>query len=172
MLALSILLMLSTAATRGQDEVDLANLTVPQERLAPGCELSPSPTVPLGGRVPKNPWTGAERSIVADVREHVAASPRLPDGPPLSRSELARFRAQLAEDVDQAYAAVYTAGTHLITVSGVRFKAVPVPDPPRGMSPSAGSVRLVRGRTVIAVFGEGGRCFDAIAAYLTEVTAR
>src|SRR5437667_1133542 len=79
-LALSILLALGTVGPLGQDEVDLASLTVPQGRLVPGCELSPSPTVPLGGNrihgglwggLPRNPWTGAERSIVADVREHV-----------------------------------------------------------------------------------------------------
>lgn len=165
----------------GQDEIDLASLTVPQGRLVPGCQLSPSPTVALGGNrvlgglwggLPRNPWMGAEPSIVADMRERVATSPPLPDGPPLSRAELARFRAQLAEDVEGAYGAVYTeAGTHLIRVNAVRFKDAPVPNRPGRMSMSGGSVRLARGRTVVVAFGRGD-CFDAIAAYLAEVMGR
>jgi hypothetical protein len=93
----------------------------------------------------------------------------VPDGPPLSRAELASFRAQLAEDVEEAYGAVYTEeGTHLISVNAVRFKKAPVPDGPNRTSISGGSVRLARGRTVVVVFGQGG-CFDAIAAYVTDV---
>jgi hypothetical protein len=84
----------------------------------------------------------------------------------------ARFRAQLAADVEEAYGAVYTeSGAHLITVNAVRFKDAPVPNGPGRMSISGGSVRLARGRTVVVVFGQGG-CFDAIAAYVTEVMGR
>jgi hypothetical protein len=178
-LALSILIALTRTAALGQDEIDLGSLTVPQGRLVPGCELSPSPTVALGGNrvlgglwgdLPHNPWMGAEPSVVVEMRERVATSPLIPDGPPLSRRELARFRAQLAEDVEEAYGAVYTeAGTHLITVNAVRFKDAPVP--PGRMPISGGSVRLARGRTVVVAFGQGG-CFDAIAAYLAEITGR
>ena len=180
-LALSILIALTRTAALGQAEIDLASLTVPQGRLVPSCELSPSPTVALGGDrvrgglwggLPRNPWMGAEPSVVAEMRERVATSPPVPDGPPLSRAELARFRAQLAEDVEGAYGAVYTeTGTHLITVNAVRFKDAPVPNGPGRMSIPGGSVRLARGRTVVVVFGQGG-CFDAIAAYLTEVIGR
>jgi len=180
-LVLSILLVLGTPGAQGQNEIDLATLTVPQSRLVPGCALSASPTVSLGGNqirgglwagLPRNPWTGVERSIVADIRESVAASPLLSDGPPLSRADLTRFRVQLAEDVEEAYAAIYTdAGTHLVTVHGVRFNSAPVPNPPqRGNSMSGGSVRMARGRTVVAVFGEGGQCFNAVAAYVREIT--
>jgi hypothetical protein len=179
--ALSILIALIRTAALGQDEIDLASLTVSQGRLVPGCELSPSPTVALEGNrvlgglwggLPRNPWMGTEPSIVADIRERVATSPPLPDGPPLSRAELARFRAQLAEDVEGAYGAVYTeAGTQLTTVNAVRFKDASVPNRPGRTPISRGSVRLARGRTVVVAFGHGG-CFDAIAAYLAEVTGR
>ena len=119
--------------------------------------------------MPRNPWSGIERSIVADIRESVAASPPLPDGPPLSRAELTRFRVKLAEDVEEAYGAIYTdAGTQLVRVYGVRFNRAPVPDPPRGNSMSGG-VRLARGRTVVAVLGKGGQCFNAVAAYIREI---
>src|ERR1044072_6505781 len=115
-LALSTFIALTRAAALGQDEIDLSSLTVPQGRLVPGCELFPSPTVALGGNrvlgglwgdLPRNPWMGADPSVVADLRERVATSPRRPDGPALSRAELARFRAQLAEDVEGGYGAVY-----------------------------------------------------------------
>jgi hypothetical protein len=180
-LALSILIALTGTAALGQDEIDLASLTVPQGRLVEGCELSPSPTVALGGNrvrgglwgdLPRNPWMGAEPSVIADMRERVATSPPLPDGPPLSRAELAQFRAQLAEDVEGGYGAVYTeAGTHLITVNAVRFKDAPVPNRPGRRSISDGSVRLARGRTVVVAFGQGS-CFAAIGAYLPEVMGR
>jgi len=180
-LALRLLIALTRTAALGHAEIDLARLTVPQERLVSSCELSPSPTVALGGnrvlsglwgRLPRNPWMGDELSVVAEMRERVATSPPLPDGPLLSRAELARFRAQLAADVEGAYGAVYTeTGTHLITVNAVRFREAPVPNGPRRTSISGGSVRLASGRTVVVVFGQGG-CFDAIAAYLTEVMGR
>ena len=182
-LALGILLVLATAETRGQGAIVFESLTVPQSRLVAGCSLSPTDTVSLGGNrmrvglwaglpISSNPWQGDVRSIVAAIRERVVPSPQTPDGPLLSRAELARFRLQLAEDVEEAYAAIYAdAGTHLVAVYAVRFKTTPVPDQPRGAAASRGSVRLTRGNTVVVVSGDG-QCFDAVATYLGELTAR
>ena len=62
-LALSILIALTRTAALGQAEIDLASLTVPQGRLVPSCELSPSPTVALGGnRVRGGLWGGLPRN--------------------------------------------------------------------------------------------------------------
>ena len=160
----------------GQDEIDLARLTAPPGRLTPGCVLSPAPTVAIGnnqvrgglwGGLPRNPWTGTERAIVADIAEHVFGSPPLPDGPPLSAAELTRFRLRFADDIVEAYGAVYTddTGMHLVTVNAVRLKTTPA-NRPRG-NPGA-RLQLVHGRTVAALFGESDGCFDALAKYLRE----
>jgi hypothetical protein len=178
LLVVSMLLAWGQSEVRAQD-IDLAILTVPSSRLFPGCVLSPPPWISTGqlrggfGRLPRNPRKGVDRPLVADIRETVAASPFVPDGPPLSRTELTRFHLQLAEDVEEAYAAVYTdTDAHLVTVHGVRFVDTPVPEPPRGkLDPSRG-VRMVRGRTVVAVLGDGGACFKAVAAYVGEITVR
>lgn len=175
LLVVSILLIPAVAGPRGQDEIDLVTLTAPPGRLTSGCSLSPSPTVTIGnqirgglwGGLPSNPWTGTERSIVANITEQVMGSPALPDGPPLSRAELARFRLRWADDVESAYGAVYTkADMHVATVDAVRLKSMPA-NRPRG-NPGA-RLQLVHGRTVVALFGEGDPCFDALAAYLREV---
>jgi hypothetical protein len=178
--ALGVLLLLATVVTRGQDTIALASLTVPQNRLAPGCSLPPSDTTHLDGNrirgglwaglpLSRNPWHGDDRSVVAAIRERVAASPPLPDGPPLSRAELTQFRLQLAEDVEEAYAAMYAdAGTDRAVVYAVKFKRTPVPGPPHG---ARESVRIIRGETVVVVSGPGP-CSDAVATYLRELTAR
>ena len=178
MFVISALVFLPEPGVLSQEEIDLARLTVPSGRLTPGCVLSPAPTVALGnnqvrgglwGGLPRNPWTGAERAIVADIAEHVFGSPPLPDGPPLSTAELARFRLRFADDVSEAYGAVYTnAEMHLVTVNAVRLKTTQA-SRPRG-NPGA-RLQLVHGRTVAALFGEGDACFDAIAKYLKETMA-
>lgn len=184
MLALSLLLVLATSEAQGQSAILFENLTVPQSRLVPGCNLSPSDTAASGGNrvrlglwaglpISSNPWIGNDRSIVATIRERVALSPKTPDGPPPSRAELAQFRLQLSEDVEAAYAAVYAeAGTRLVTVYAARFNRTPVPDPPRADAFPRGNVRIARDRTVVVVSGEAGQCFEAVAAYVREIAAR
>jgi hypothetical protein len=173
-------LLVCVTVMQGQGTIALASLTVPQNRLAAGCSLPPSDTIPLDGNrirgglwaglpISSNPWHGDDRSVVGAIRERVAASPPLPDAPPLSRAELARFRLQLAEDVQEAYAAIYAdAGTDRAIVYAVKFKRTPVPDPPYG---ARESVRIVRGDTVVVASGTGP-CFEAVAAYLRELTVR
>jgi len=176
MFVISALLFFQAASVLGQDEIDLARLTVPPGRLTAGCVLSPAPTVAIGsnqvrgglwGGLPRNPWTGTERAIVADIAEHVFGSPPLPDGPPLSTAELTRFRLRFVDDIAEAYGAVYTnAEMQLVTVNAVRLKTIPA-SRPRG-NPGA-RLQLVHGRTVAALFGESDPCFDALAAYLREI---
>ena len=79
----------------------------------------------------------------------------------------------MAEDVEQAYAAIYTGGAlQAVGVYAVRFKETPVPDPPRADALPRGHVRLVRDRTVVVVSGDGGPCSESVGAYVREVTAR
>src|SRR5712675_1433750 len=160
--ALSVLVVLASVEIQGQDTMALASLTVPQNRLISGCSLSPSDTTSLGGNrirgglwaglpISSNPWRGNDPSTVAAIRERVVASPPPPDGPPLSRAELARFRLQLAEDVEEAYAAIYLdAGRNLVGVYAVRFKRAPGLGS-RAAETSGASVRLARGDTVVVV---------------------
>src|SRR5262245_14329073 len=82
-------------------------LTVPRERLPTECALADSRSGYAGLRLPTNPWTGTDPSLIAEIRERVEGSPSLPDGPPMSPREAARFRLGLANGIEEAYAAVY-----------------------------------------------------------------
>jgi hypothetical protein len=178
--ALAVAFMLAVVAPRGQEVIALASLTVPSNQLPQGCSLPPSDKVPsadngfrlglwAGLPITSNPWRGDKPSVVAAIREHVADSPPLPDGPPLTRAELSRFRQQLADDVAEAYAAIYRGDEPGSTiVYAVRFKSGPVPAPPSG---SRNSLRIVRGDTVVVVSGTGP-CFEAVAIHVREQTAR
>lgn len=180
--AILVALALAPIHIEGQRSLTLDRLTVPSDRLPAGCALSPSNSVSDGtGRtrgglwaglpITSNPWTGDDRPIVAGIRERVVASPRLPDGPPVSRSELRRFRLQLAEDVVQAYAAIYTdAGPDLITVHAATFNEATGPDALRAMASSGGRL-FIPDRTLV-VLGGVGACFEAVSAYVREATNR
>jgi hypothetical protein len=181
--AVRILLVLpraEEAATQGT--LQLETLTVPQGRLVPGCHLSPSAVVFEGNRmlggfwaglpITSNPWSGSDRSIAAAIRERVAVSPRPPDGPPLSESELARFRFQLVADVEQAYAAIYADDAiQPITVYAVRFSETPIPQSPDANALPKGSLRLVRDRSVVVLSANGRPCSEAVGTYLRELMA-
>jgi len=177
---MGFLVVLPRADLPGQGTLQLENLTVPPSRLVPGCRLSPSAVAAFEGNrmlgglwaglpITSNPWSGDEPSIALAIRERVAPSPSPPDGPPLSPPELARFRFQLAADVEQAYAAIYAdEGFQPIVVYAVRFKATPIPQPPPNMSRNE-SLRLVRDRTAVVLSGNTGRCSGAVGAYLAEL---
>ena len=166
-----------------QSSLQLDTLTVPPSRLVPGCALSPAPFLRLDNNrmvtglwadlpISTNPWSGDDRSISGKIRERVALAPMLPDGPPLSRSELARFRFELADDVERAYAAFYAdEGWPPIAVYAVTFKATPIPQPP--LNPAwNGDVRLVHDRTAVLLSGRLGPCSRAVGAYLAELASR
>src|SRR5687768_15642469 len=114
-LAIAVLL---TSAVQTQTNTTLQQLTVPAERLPAGCTLSPAPAQSIDGQhvrgglwaglpISRNPWVGTDRQIIASIRERVDPPSELPDGPPLSRAELARARLRLADGVEAGYAAVY-----------------------------------------------------------------
>jgi hypothetical protein len=163
-----------------QSSLQLDTLTVPPSRLVPGCALSPAPFLRLDGNrmvgglwadlpIATNPWSGDDRSIGGKIRERVARAPMLPDGPPLSRTEHARFQFELADDVERAYAAFYAdEGWPPIAVYAVTFKVTTIPQAPLNPSPN-GDLRLGRDRTAVLLSGRPGPCSRAVGAYLAEL---
>jgi hypothetical protein len=184
LLVLNVLLAVSAVRLQAQSDSVLERLTVPKFRLPPGCELSPSKFVhEANGQVraglwadlpiPGNPWRGSDRPIVATLSEAVTTPPRMPDGPPLSRAEMVRFRLAQADDVDEAYAAIYLEdGTTIVTVVALTFTETAFTAVERRKPRSPEQVRFMRDRTAIVVSGSRGRCFESVASYLRELLVR
>lgn len=170
-----------------QSRQTLSSLTVPAGALPIGCALeqpAPKPAqaprsgvIVLGGMMqrgfPSNPWTGTDRKLLAAVRKAIDGAPRMPDGPPLEAREAAAFELRLADNVLEAYHAVYGPAdrpqveVHAITFSDAAL-AKPDPlsammNPPRGLRS-----RLVRGATVVVVSGVAppNECFRAIETHI------
>ena len=147
-------------------------MTVPQERLPVACALAAAPAF-ISLRITTNPWLGTDGPVVASIRERLGRSSALPDGPPLTPGQLARFRLRLAEGIEEGYAAVYQQSSPaLVVVYGLRFASIPsrdellrdirTPPNPRVMSVAVGSILAV-------VHGDGGECAEAIGTYLVSL---
>ena len=110
-------------------------LAVPESQLPEGCRIVASPGTPEpGGRVQAgrwgalpidtNPWRGTDRIAVAAIRERIDAQQKVPDGPPLHPRDLAAFRRNLADGIEQAYAAVYASGDRQqVGIFAVQFES-------------------------------------------------
>jgi hypothetical protein len=174
-LALSVFLVLGTCAAKGQGDVILDRAAMPDGQTVSGCSLSPSSNFALNGNrevvgeAPvANPWRGADARYVVNIRERLEGVAPLPDGPPLTQTELARFRSKLVEDVEEGYAAVYgAAGAQPVTVYGLRFKTAVPRELTRETAMKGAALHIVRGRTVLAVYGERGRCLEAVTGYIS-----
>jgi hypothetical protein len=151
---------------RAQPSIRLDQLAVPEAQLPSGCALAPAPSAQTGdGRVrgglwaglpiPTNPWQGADRRAIVAIRERMAGPMETPDGPPPSRRELAAARMHLADDVEEAHAAIYRTATEPtpVVVAAVRLNHEPTGDaaPLRRRDPAAW--RAVSGRTAVSVSG-------------------
>jgi hypothetical protein len=101
---------------------------------------------------------------------------RVPDGPPATRRELSQYRLQLAEGVEEAYAAVYRQpdpGHGLIIVYGSTLSDAVVRAGRPGFERASENpkiIRLTMGRTVVVLHGDGGPCSQAIGAYLQSLS--
>jgi len=95
----------------------VTELTVPAQRLPADCALPDAPVIRIGDNkmqsglwaglpITSNPWIGSDRAIVAAIVERMDRPTLVPDAP-LTPRDAARFRLQLADGVDEAYAAVY-----------------------------------------------------------------
>ncbi len=179
-LAMSIAIASGVAQRVLPRPVTMLDLTVPNEHLPSGCALAPADSVRLEGNrvrgglwaglpIPTNPWTGTDRPIIASIRERMDGPPLVPDGPPLTARELSRYRLQLADGVEEAYAAIHMQPEpNLIVVYASRSASTKTFDilsdtrafkDPRVM-------RLQIGPIVAVVSGDGGQCFQAVGAYL------
>jgi hypothetical protein len=154
-----------------QSSLRLADLTVPQGRLPSSCTVSSVP--PAGLEVATNPWVGDDRSILASIRQRIGPSPRVPDGPPPSGRQLAKYRLEWARDIEEGYAAVYKqAAPELVIVYGLRFSdraAVEqvLRDTRRQTSPRV--IRVAIGSIFAVVHGDAGPCARAIGDYFTSL---
>jgi hypothetical protein len=104
-LALSVMRAVGAAQAGDPRLRSLSSLTIRGDRLPTGCSLPPS-IFAIAARA-TNPWSGTDPVAIGEIRERVDGPTRMPDGPPLSHRELARFRFSLAEGVEEGYAAVY-----------------------------------------------------------------
>jgi hypothetical protein len=159
-------------------------LTVPKERLSAGCALSPAASVHLDGNtvrgglwaglpIATNPWAGTDAPIMASLREHLDP-PLLPDGPPLTTRESTRYRLHLADDIEEAYAAIYlqSESSPLVIVYGLKFtsteKAFKFWNDAR-VSRNPRVIGIAVGPIVAVVEGDGGQCFRAVGAYVKSL---
>jgi hypothetical protein len=185
LVALAVVLCSTRTTSARLQDFPLANLTLASTRLPAGCALTPAPSERIGEHglraglwaglpIQSNPWSGADRMVVAAIQEQVFDPFPVPDAPPPTRREGARFRLRLAEDVEEAYAAVYSdGGTHLITVYAVRYTSASKMMPHRNVErerPRA--LRWTSGRTMLMVNGEDSPCFQAVTAHVREIAGR
>jgi hypothetical protein len=173
-----------STASPGAVPIALKDLTVPPERLLNGCVLAATPSERISGNtfrgglwarltIPTNPWAGNDRRLIADIRERMDEPSPLPDGPPLTAGELARFRLKLADGIDEGYAGIYREGTppELVTVYALQIGGSQSVDAvgKRRIQPDTKSIRLVIGRIVAVISGRGA-CFEPIADYVKSLT--
>lgn len=166
-------------------------LTMPNRALPSDCALKqpaakPAPSSRAQGTVtrsvewspfPTNPWSGTDRKLVTEVRQAIDGTPRLPDGPPLEPRDAAVFLLKWADDVVDAYRAVYaSSGGSEVGVWAVRFNDdnLAKPEPPPGTIHPTRSrgfrSRLVLGATVVLVTAPASNeCVRAIDGYIRSL---
>jgi hypothetical protein len=160
-----------TRAARA-DSIAFTQLTVPESRLAGGCRIVLSPTAHLPGNqgraemwaglpIPTNPWIGADRRIVAAIREQVDPPPLTPDPPALDSRGAAAFRLRLADGIEVAYVGGYGSDDpFLVVVLALRLTEDRKPLALSNKSRRS-ATRMASGRTLIEVSGEQSRCCPA-----------
>jgi len=163
----------------------LSDLTVPADRLPQGCVLSPSQSVRENGNhvrtglwaglpIRSNPSTSSEPSVIVAIRGRIAGPIVTPDPPALSERGLARFQLQLADGIDEAYAAIYLGpdSQEIVTVYGLRF---PDASAAAAFWASAAARKNPRvtgvllGPIVAVAMGPPDSCLTAVAAHLTSL---
>jgi hypothetical protein len=92
-------------------------------------------------------------AVIAAIRERMEPPADVPDGPPLSPVERARFRLRLADGVESAYAAVYgDTADRLTIVLGLKHTNDP--------------------HVAVKVSPAAGACADAVGVHVKTVTQR
>ena len=185
---IAFLLATGAAAALSQSRPLATTLAVPASALPSGCALQPpapsvAPTsfgmsavdIMRWSLFPTNPWSGSERKTVAEVRKAIDSTPRVvPDGPPPDARSAAAFELRWADNILEAYRAVYSSNGSEVQVLAVMFndEKLVTPEPLSetvGRRPGATS-RIVRGATVIRVSAPTPtECFRAIRAYMESL---
>lgn len=160
----------------------LEDLPVPSNLLTADCVIPSTPAVRVepdrvrtglwaGLPIDRNPWIGSDRAVTATIRERIDPPARMPDGPPLSPSELVRYRLRLADGVERSYAAVYaTTDDELVTVYALEFPTKQDADRFRAdlrLSPPADAFTL--SRMVVVVSGPRNACRTAVAEHMAAL---
>lgn len=115
---------------------------------------------------------------MTEIRELVDGPAEVPDGPPPGPKELSRYIGQLANGLEEAYAAVYVQPEGVsVVVRAVRLtpaeqRAFNARLGDRRVSTSPARVRVEMGRIVAVVISDGGPCFQAVSAYLQALSDR
>jgi hypothetical protein len=93
----------------------------------------------------------------------------MPDGPPPMPREVGPYYMQMADGVEEGYAAFYhqQPASDVITVFGLRFADPNTTDLTNAPKSKAYLIRL--GSTVAMVTGAGGPCFDALGAFIRSL---
>ncbi len=181
-------------------DIALSSLTVPELNLPGGCRLLPtaSPSAPSAPAVrnrhtvdvvtshhfPGNPWIGADRGLLIELRNRVDGVPRVPDAPTLAAADLAAWDQKWVASVVEGYRAAYGRSvvaedavvnpSASVRVSAIRFSDADLATPsPTGIlrTTHGVSVRLVKGAVVVRVeAGSKTDCFSAVAAYVRDVS--
>lgn len=169
----------------------LTSLTVPENNLPDGCRLRPyvppTTSVVRDGKTmvmsnpgtsfpfPANPWSGADRKLVAAVHRAIDATQAkpLPDVPLPEPHNAAVSELKWADNIIEAYHAAYASvdGGHA-EVFAVTFNDVKLATTSESISamlnpPGGITARIVRGATVVRVSAPiATECFRAVRAHM------
>lgn len=136
-------------------------LTLQADRLPEGCALS------THGPYPANPWIGTDEPTIGRLRQQFNARMPVPDAPPLSRRDQARFDVRAAEGVVEGYTAWYALeGGGRTQVAALRFANQTNADLWPSRSQRQRVDRIALGSLVAVVYGAPGACRQAIAAHI------
>jgi hypothetical protein len=163
----------------------LGELRVPAERLPAGCALSSSASVResdnrvRGGLwaslpISSNPATSSEPRLIVEIRQRIEGLRTTPDPPALSARGLARFQIQLADGIDESYAAIFlpSDSTELVVVYGLRFAETLAATEFWSTAAAAKNPRftaLTSGTIVAVATGPRGACLDAVASHVKSL---
>jgi hypothetical protein len=121
-----------------------------------------------------NPGTGSDPHLIATIRERLYGGPPQPDGPPLDRRTASRYFFKLADGIAEGYAAFYQhPGSGKVAVYALRFSDASA-RPHDIDRPPAGSVAdwVEIGNVSARVDGDGGACYQAVAAHLKSLLSK
>ena len=141
--------------------VTMDALTLPVARLPEGCALAKY----TAHR--SNPWLGTDEPTIGRLRQQFSAPVPLPDAPPVSRRDEARYYVRAAEGIVEGYSASYALEEHAVTqVVALRFASTADADLWPGRSQRLRFDRFAMGPLVAVVYGASGPCRQAIVAHL------